>query len=718
MELPFLVVYGAVVWKVLLGLLVALVLAARLGLRVRRARRLARQDLAMRRHGIGTLAPGLVTIRGKLAKGSAATLVQDGELTDHRSDQLWLDQEGTRVVIDGPVRVEHGTQTTTWFLRPARGIPEALAKAARPRVASTLRTVTEGDDVIVTGRLAREASGDVTYRESAAQWTLVPDTAGAWIAATTPAVRAEPLHPGRWILSASLAAVGSYLLLHAVGHHASKRAEKQGADIREPIGNWHPAAIAAAMPRSRDEALRHLYWRVDQWSPRTEAWFQLGRDLAAEVGECPLSKSTRMVRLDEALATARRCGNRADVATQLAFLGRFDEIAVGDLEDQVLATTVAIATGRWTDASLGTGRGIRPAAGAEARATAALERERSEYYAEEEAQQLALGHRCLGALFRTWGGQADAFSKVARHETNAKCRALAALTLPIDRQAAALEAIEPDTFAVRDFRSKTFAEAIRIAAGGTMSERAREFSGVDSLASGDRGTMWLAPFAIVAHARSTPFTVSRLHGQLAALATYRGDFAAARRELAVARTVADVRTESLAIAIALREGTPVPTLPAGTDIHGLEKPYEMRLGKSIGSDPFVSTYPGECESRLFAAFDAATTGDGEPLAKVLESCRVAWHTTPAYLIAVLPRVTKNRERLAAALRLYRDDLTTFNVTNIPFELLDDVSTYRDLARLAGDREDAARWQQLFDRHARVLADRQKLIALLFWTDRF
>jgi hypothetical protein len=706
MELPFLVVYGAVVWKVLLGLLVALVLVARLGLRVRRARRLARQDLAMRRHGIGTLAPGLVTIRGKLAKGSAATLVQGGELTDHRSDQLWLDQEGTRVVIDGPLRVDHGTQTLTWFFRPARGIPEPLAKAARPRLASTLRTVGEGDEVLVSGRLAHEASGDVTYRESAAQWTLTPDTKGAWIAAATPAVRAEPLHPARWIVTAAVAAVSSYLLLHAVGHHASKRAEKQGADIRE-LGNWHPASIAAAMPRSRDKALRHLYWRVDQWSPRTESWFQLGRELAAVVGECPLSKSTRMVRLDEALATARRCGSGSDVATQLAFLGRYDEIAPGDIaHDEILTTTVAIATGRWMDA----------APGADALATAALERQRSEYYSETEAQQVALGHRCLGALFRSWGSQADQFAKIAGHDTNAKCRVLAALTLPLDQQAAALEAIAPDTFTLRDYRSKMFAEAVRIAMGGTMPEGARELSDT-SLGFGDRGTMWLAPFAVTAH--STPLTMSRRHGQLAALATYRGDFATAKRELAAARALASVQSESLELAIALREGTPAPTLPPGTEIHPvLEKPHAMRVGKSIGKDPFVSAYPDDCEAQLFAAFDAASAGDGEPLAKVFESCRVSWHTVPEYLIAVLPRVTKNRERLAEALRLFRDDLSTFNAINLPFEFLDDITMYRDLARLAGDREDAAHWQQIFDRHAKVLADRQKVIALLFWTDRY
>lgn len=706
MELPFLVVHGAVVWKVLLGVLVAIIMGSRLALRVRRARRSAREDLAARALHLGTLEPGRVMIRGKLARGSVATLAQSGLLTDHRTDELVLDQEGARVAIEGPLRVEHGSRTKTWFWRTPRETPEPLAKAAKPRRPSTLREVRDGDEVIVHGRLERRADGDVMYRESAASWTLTPDTDGAWIAAATPRTRAEPLHPVRWIVTAIVATVSSYILLHAIGHHTVKRAAKGSDEIREPLGNGDLAVIASAMPGSREKALRLLSWRVDRSAPHTEEWFQLGLKLAVVIDECPIDKSTHLVRLEEALATARRCGRPADVARVLAFLGRYDEVTAGDVTDSFLATVVAIATGRWPDA----------ARGAELRASEALARERSEYYTEADAQRIALELRCTAMLFRSWAGDASA-GWPAGHETSSKCRVFAALTLPVDQQAAALAAIDPESFATRDYMTKDIADAIRVAAGGAMSER--ELARAGYLVVGEDPTMWLAPFALAPHASSEPQMRSRLHAKVGALATYRADFAMARRELDATRRLDEDMAESLAVMLALYEGTPVlPPRPDHEVRSRFSRLVDLRNGKSLERNALVGAYPMACEDRLRAALETAQGGDGGPLAAVLESCNVYWNTVQNYLIGILPRVTKHRERLAAALRLYRNDISMFSAENLPFRFLDDVVMYRDLAHLAGDREEAAHWQQVFDRHATLLADRQKLIALLFWAERY
>jgi hypothetical protein len=47
-------------------------------------------------------------------------------------------------------------------------------------------------------------------------------------------------------------------------------------------------------------------------------------------------------------------------------------------------------------------------------------------------------------------------------------------------------------------------------------------------------------------------------------------------------------------------------------------------------------------------------------------------------------------------------------------LVHDAVAQRDLMRVSGNTDLAARWQAIVDRHARMLADRDRAIALMLW----
>ena len=83
------------------------------------------------------------------------------------------------------------------------------------------------------------------------------------------------------------------------------------------------------------------------------------------------------------------------------------------------------------------------------------------------------------------------------------------------------------------------------------------------------------------------------------------------------------------------------------------------------------------------------------------------------VLALLPRITKDRDRLSAAMSWRRLD---FDVAprGVPFKFLTRASYRRDLARAAGDLAVAHRWQAIIDTHMSVLADRDRVIALILW----
>lgn len=139
-----------------------------------------------------------------------------------------------------------------------------------------------------------------------------------------------------------------------------------------------------------------------------------------------------------------------------------------------------------------------------------------------------------------------------------------------------------------------------------------------------------------------------------------------------------------------------------------ERLYPITVGE-VPDDLLV--LPEDCPIR--EPFAAALGGDGGPLAAALEYCSLFWSQVD-YVEALLPRVRKHRAELAGSLRMLRDD-SAIGLAS-PFRLLDDYARYRDLARLAGDDEEAARWDELAGKFVRVLGDRRRAQALAIATE--
>src|SRR5439155_18878222 len=101
----------------------------------------------------------------------------------------------------------------------------------------------------------------------------------------------------------------------------------------------------------------------------------------------------------------------------------------------------------------------------------------------------------------------------------------------------------------------------------------------------------------------------------------------------------------------------------------VEHEAAVRMGQRVDHGRLsISTYQHSCEPEANAALDAAAAGDGLPLAHVLEACTVHWLAAPNALIAVLPRVTRHRDELAAALRVFHDEWGHSTLT-IPFSFV-------------------------------------------------
>jgi len=111
-----------------------------------------------------------------------------------------------------------------------------------------------------------------------------------------------------------------------------------------------------------------------------------------------------------------------------------------------------------------------------------------------------------------------------------------------------------------------------------------------------------------------------------------------------------------------------------------------------------------------AAVATALRGDGGPLAARLLGINALDRVA---VLAVLPLVTTHRPELAEALRLFEPHWLTMD----PFDVVGDAAIRRDLLRLVGSRAAAEPWHRIVLAQLAMLADRDKLIALLLWRSR-
>jgi hypothetical protein len=147
------------------------------------------------------------------------------------------------------------------------------------------------------------------------------------------------------------------------------------------------------------------------------------------------------------------------------------------------------------------------------------------------------------------------------------------------------------------------------------------------------------------------------------------------------------------------------------DVHyPFERAARVRRGEHIAELAYLN--PETCKLAYERAVDDARRGDGRALAAVHRRCNV--HAiSPSVLFGVLPLIDKGRDELAHALRLHRREVSDYH---FPFTFLESAWWTRDISRMVGDNEEYERWKAIYDRHAAVLADREKLIALLILID--
>ncbi|MEO8550074.1 MAG: hypothetical protein ABI678_08870, partial [Kofleriaceae bacterium] len=433
----------------------------------------------------------------------------------------------------------------------------------------------------------------------------------------------------------------------------------------------------------------------------SERALQLQLQLAELRGECPTRILAGQARLDDALAAARRCDTHEEVVRLLALSGKYGEAEheLAPTDTSETATAVHIATGNWAAA----------AAGADARADELAREEPMQYRTQRYIANAAAGQHCLAALFRTYAGATNAFAAITDRDTGSACAIYEIASLPVAEQAAAF-ARRPrsasDSESGAGAGLELLAQELAYAAGEPLGEFDRTEAVSALMFLFDRTRIWLAPFQLEAHPTAT--------GALAAMTTYellRGDLAAARGYLA--KVPPSYTHDELAIGLALRDGSPIHD--DGHHPHaGHDEAISLRDGVV---DERTQMYLGDEDAAPFRALlSHAVDGDGSALVEVLELDRVQWQAFAIPLLGVLPRITRHRDAVSAALRMFRNDLTSYARVHLPFNALSDMIAYRDIARLAGDTADASQWQAIIDRHVEVLRDRHKATALLLWDE--
>src|SRR5688572_11818313 len=126
-DLPFTLVHGAWVWKVLVVLAIALALGVQIGARWLRARRTARGDAREWSGRATALHDGDVIVRATVRGGTATTLAVGEARFHHRDDGLRFEAGGEPIAVDGEVDVVHGTRAAT----RRRGLPRTTPAPLR-----------------------------------------------------------------------------------------------------------------------------------------------------------------------------------------------------------------------------------------------------------------------------------------------------------------------------------------------------------------------------------------------------------------------------------------------------------------------------------------------------------------------------------------------------------------------------------------------------------
>ena len=698
-KLPFLVAHGALVAK--LVVVAFAVLGVWLGLTVRRRR--DRGDasgiVSVMTAGVVPLAERPLIVRGTLV-GSATTLTENtrgGEAPrSERSDDLAVRVSGEAepIAIAGDAVVLRGTSVAVaWSGAPA-GTPPSLAAGATG-LGRRLFRLAPGDAVLAAGVASKRPDG---------RWELRGEHgASVELVATSPATRPRP-PSALWLASVlGLCCGAGYLIGIGVGTAAESHAHVDTDAHADTIDIPFAIQLAAAMPRSREDALRSLDLHLEYNYDRSAQLVSLRRELAGLRGGC--DDEVRFLadagQPEDVIAAGASCpaGRQPEVAALVA-LGRYPEAAaragglnLADVAQARLAAVANVGAGRWAEA---------------AGAYDAIVK--TEHAAADADDTNLVRDECLAAWFRLRGGDAASKAKLAELAPRGTlCGALAAIESPGPDLAARLEALGGAEHP-HELGQSSFAYAMAWAYGSRHGMSSFDLA-VSPLGVGSSSVRETLLWELAAASRANPardqFDVALAH---AAFDIVRGDLADAAAQLKLTTADVDPKTYEDPSAIAAAEA--VLELHAGTqpiavpkDTPGVDRFIAIRNGDSTGD---LTLLGGACN--LATAFRGAiTSGDAGDLVGRLAGCRYLDQFQDPYLLALAPRIKTHRAELVRELDLEPQPYTG---SRSAIDLIPHAMVRRTVAKLLGDGASATRWQGIVDRQLAVMSDRGRAIAMI------
>jgi len=769
-DLPVAVAHGGLVLALLLLLAALMGAALAVWRARRRALGRHRTDLtALREQLISSAAfrnGARAALRGRLVGPPALGAVDslwferrgepaEREGTAAERDGLALELEGKagRVALDGPIRVLVGRAVTGGRGRDAAAVAamsdEATALARRAPwtrktaatgetdgvVSTELHRLPVGVEVLASGELvlgpAREQGAG--YRDAAEAWSL-RGSEHAPVELASEAGSRPPWRASRWRRGLILGLLLGYGALFAAGRVCLALA---GDDPMEPdapveLDAFHPLVVAAAMPHSRDRALGALASRLEE-HPRRDATsvarlaalarLRLGCDHEAAVWE-----EHRQPEI--AAARALDCESPAVAARALAQLGDYERaaeqaavlVARGDVPDR-RALVPLLAGGRVAEAAR--------AARLLHRAQLALIAERTDpggLVAQSaricECLALHLEHRqgdpralpALAGVARGPGGlvcgplHADLLSGDERARFLAAWREMPASTQEGPRNAEHAMALGMHYLAFLDGPVDDMHEGASfegfdvinaVAMKGTLGDLDVRLAPVltAAIAARPRRTdveeETLAYLRLVGVALRTIEEPSRGMAELAALEPRPGQAE---------------RTLALKAAVELRSGMLAPSPPQDwfQELVALRRGEEPEAGEELADALQVHqvSVADQRQRLVERAVERAVTGDGGPLAALLQSRRSSLDERA--LLGLAPRMREGREELAE-LFTWRTDGGP--ISGDPCSHWSDAAMRRDVLAWLGDASGSARWAAIARRHGAVCTDSDTAVAL-------
>jgi len=484
------------------------------------------------------------------------------------------------------------------------------------------------------------------------------------------------------------------------------------------LGPLAATSIGAVFPEARSEAL-YLLDRYTERLPRRANTLEM-RIALAHLQSCH-AEAQRLLGeglFERAYAVAMRCDDKVIATQSLLQLGRYAEAALQlPLHDHAaypldryelinLAMIALIGAGQWGDA-------------------AAIADQRAVVKSQYDREPGRVEDRCLGDLFRAYGGDASALDRVRSHAQDSPGCAEIAET-----------ATGRDGMLVQCFNDTPAEVGIPVPSHRWTRPIAALDWYEDSPVGREFGSAcpWLARFAPPSGARAHPEWMAVYHAFVGDVAAVRHDIVALHRAIGLGDT--ETATADLELELKIHLGEPIEPdvlehlLAIASDAD--PDVYERDDGRYRTTKDLYLEYTSRHRledtptTRRKVGLWRAMLGDGEPLASTivqdLESIdggcgHLDDGVSRRELLAVLPRVVRHRGQLLAAmggLPTARVDICADRASSDSFAWVQQAAMQRDLLRVAGDAAGAARWQTIIDGHARVLADRDRVIALSLW----